>query len=135
MRRLLIAAGLGLSIACGNGPVTTPTTPTATATRSTPDSKATFTLTGAVTATNGGQPVSGAGRSLGKYSTSSDAAGHFSLTAPVGLASETRMTITGASLVDRQIFVMPTTHTISVDAIAQDGTFSLDFYRELVRNN
>jgi hypothetical protein len=72
---------------------------------------------------------------LGEASAISDSSGRFSLTAPVGVASETRLTITGTSLVDRQIFVTPTTHALSLDGIFQDGTFSLDFYRELVRNN
>src|SRR5262245_61792521 len=133
MKRWLIVVALGLSAACSGGTATSPTTPAAT--RATTNSNATFTLTGTVAATNGGQAVSGASVALGNLSTSSDASGHFSLTAPVGMASETRLTITGASLVDRLIFVTPTTHNISADAIVQDGTFSLDFYRQLVRNN
>ena len=131
---VLLLAMLGLSAACSGGSGAAPTSPSAT--RNTPGpTGTTFTLTGTLTSTNGGQPVPGASLALSTGSTTSDASGHFTIGAPTGLGAELRLTITGASLVDRQMFVLPTTHAVAADAILQDGTFSLDYYRELVRNN
>jgi hypothetical protein len=135
MKRWLVVVGLALSAGCSNGGSSAaPTAPTATKVTAAP-AGTTYTLSGTLTAINGGQPISGATVTVGAATSTTDAAGAFALTSPATLGSEVRMAVSGTALVDRSLFVMPTSHAAAVDAIDQDGTFSLDFYRELVRNN
>jgi hypothetical protein len=91
------------------------------------------TLTGHVTATNGGQPLSGVEAALGSASATTDGAGAFSVQMlPTGVLS---LQLTAAGIVPRFVYVAGgTTHDVSVGAIALGASFDLNYYRALVRN-
>lgn len=93
----------------------------------------TVTVTGQVTATNGGQPISGATAAMGGATATTDGAGAFSV--PLQPAAAMALALSGAAIVSRTVRVAAmNTRSVAVDAIALDGTFSLDFYRQLVRD-
>lgn len=128
--RSLIAVVLAL-LAAGCGASSSPTSPTP----ATPPPAATVTVSGHVTATNGGQALSGLSARLGAAAvTTTDGGGAF--VAP-GLSPATAMplALTGSSIVPRTVTVaVTTTRDVSVNAIALGGGFDLNFYRQLVRN-
>jgi hypothetical protein len=90
------------------------------------------TLTGHVTATNGGQPLGGLVVDLGSQTTGTDVTGGFALS---NLASGShRLSLTGSTIVSRSLLVaVGSTRDVSVDAISLSG-FDLGFYRQFVRN-
>jgi len=129
MRSLLAVASV-CAISCG-GSSTAPTpTPTPPAPAPIP---MLATITGRVTATNGGQPLAGLQAALGATTTATtDAAGGFTMqTLP---ASTLRLQLTGSSIVPRTLMVAASaSRAVALDAIALSG-FDLTFYRQFVRN-
>lgn len=109
-----------LCAACGVSS-NAPTAPTSTV----------FLLSGTVTATNGGEALTGLTVMAGGQSTTTNSAGHFSLTLAPGTGS-VNLSVTGASIVPRSLQVALGTAAISV--FHPDATFDLEFYRELARN-
>jgi hypothetical protein len=90
------------------------------------------TLTGHVTATNGGQPLAGLVVDLGSHTAGTNASGAFVL-ADVTNGSR-RLSLTGTTIVPRSLVVaIGSTSSLAVDAISLDG-FDLGFYRQFVRN-
>lgn len=122
MRNTWIVFAL-LSTACGSAP-TGPTPP--------PVQPTTITLSGHVTATNGGQALPGVQATLGTVSAMTDGSGSFTATmAPSGALS---LALTGSSIVPRTVYVTAgSSRSVTVDAIAVAG-FDLNFYREFVRD-
>lgn len=126
-----------MAVACGGGsspsgssttPVTTPTTPTPT------PAPTTTTTSGALVATNGGQPLGGiAVAPAGLVNTTTDGAGRFTLVAPIAQTSA-RLQLTGDAIVPRTLTLGLSTRAVTLDAIALGNGFSLPFYRQLVRN-
>jgi hypothetical protein len=120
--RYMIVVALFAS-ACGGsstGPTPPPVTPT------------TITLSGHVSATNGGQPLAGVQAALGNVSAMTDGAGSFTATMqPTGSIA---LALTSGTIVPRTVYVAAgSSRAVDVDAIAVAG-FDLNFYRELVRN-
>ena len=90
------------------------------------------TLTGHVTATNGGQPLGGLVVDVGSQSTGTDVTGGFALSNLAG--GSQRLSLTGSTIVPRSLVVaVGSTRDVAVDAIALSG-FDLAFYRQFVRN-
>lgn len=123
--RWLIGLAL-LASACS-----TPTGPSSPTPAPTPTPQAT--LTGHLTATNGGQPLAGVSVSLGSISSTTDGAGLFS--SNVAPTASMRAVLEGSGILPRTVYLAATaTRDVSMDAIALGGGFDATFYRELVRN-
>lgn len=114
--------------ACSGGSTTAPT-PSPIGTPVTPT---TITLSGQLTATNGGQPLAGVQAALGTSTAVTDGGGAFSVQLPP--AAALALALTGAAIVPRSVYVgTGSSRSVTVDAIAVNG-FDLNFYRALVRN-
>ena len=124
---LLVAV---LAAACTSSSTTpTATSPLRTNPGTTPTTTAT--LTGHVTATNGGQPLPSLAIAIGPQTAISDAGGTFSVMLPS--PSTYSVTMNGA-IVPRETRVsLSGARDVAIDAIALAG-FDLAFYRQLVRN-
>jgi hypothetical protein len=120
MKRWAIVAACLLSACSGNSPTAPPT----------PSTPATITLSGTVTATNGGQPLSGAVIDVAGKQVVTATLGTFSVEVPA--ANGYHLMISGAGLVTHTLSV--TRGPLALDAITQSGGFDLAFYRQLVRN-
>jgi hypothetical protein len=122
---LLVALG-----AVGCSSKGSPATPTPVVV---PPAVVTATVTGRVTALNGGQALSGVAVGLGDVTAMTDASGAFS-SSPVPFGS-LRVTVTGPGIVPRAAMAsVQTSRILPVDAIALSGGFDLGFYRAFVRN-
>lgn len=130
VRGLIGLIGLiGLASACGGSSATSPT-PTPTPVPTPPP--ATYAVNGIVTATNGGQVLSGLAVDLNGSPTTTNGAGAFTYTLTTGTTS--RLTLTGAGIVPRAVLLNAGAgRSVDVGAIALAG-FDLEFYRRLVRN-
>jgi hypothetical protein len=95
-------------------------------------SDASTTLTGHVTATNGGQPLPGLRVDLGSHTAGTNANGGFAV---AGVANGSRrVSLTGPTIIPRSLVVaVGSTSDLALDAISLEG-FDLDFYRQFVRN-
>jgi hypothetical protein len=120
-------APLLLSTAC-----TTSSLAPTDASPSTPPPIQSFTLQGAVTATNGGQPIRGATVNVDGVSATTDDGGQYALTVQADRATRLPISISGDGLVTRRVFVFPF-ETPDIDTIRQSNGFDLGFYRQLVR--
>ena len=94
----------------------------------------TVTTIGHVTATNGGQPLSGLSVDLaGKGATTTDGSGAFRYTTTGG--GSARLTLTGGGILPRSlVLAVNATRDVAIDAISLTGGFDPAFYRQLVRN-
>lgn len=91
-----------------------------------------LTLSGRVTATNGGQALSGLTVSSNGQTTSADRDGEFLLT-PVTTSSIV-LKLSG-NIIPREVRIAAGSgRDVAVDAIAQDGQFDPAFYRQMVRD-
>ena len=114
-------SGKGSSV----GPSPTPTPPA-------PVQPSTITLTGHLTATNGGLALAGISTDLTGVTALTDALGTFRQERFPGTSA--RLLLTGAGIVPRSLLVaIGSTHDVNVEAISVAG-FDLNFYRQLVRN-
>lgn len=113
MRRLIVLAVV--CSACGGSP----TTP----------APSTVTLSGTVTATNGGQPLAGLTVDVAGLQTVTNGQGQFALETPTG---RHQVMLSGAAIVPRVQSV--NAGPVTLDAITYAGGFDLAFYRQLVRN-
>lgn len=90
------------------------------------------TLSGHVTQTNGGQPLSGLSVDLGGVQSITDGSGGF--TSQLAPGGAVRLVLTGAGIVPRSLLIASgTSRDVAVDAIGVAG-FDLTFYRQMVRN-
>ena len=134
MRACLLATMLG-AVACGDSssPTATPLSASPTPAPATPPPQSA--ISGTLTATNGGQPLSGVTVSMsGVAAAATDGVGHF-LLSPLESTASAIIELTSASIVPRRLTLATRTRTIGLDAIALTGGFSLDFYRQLVRGS
>lgn len=117
--------------ACGSQAPSSPTT--AAPVPAPTDSRVTF--TGRVKATNGGQALPNVAASFGPNITAvTDDAGMFTMRFQPGTTS--RLKLEGDTIIARSVVAsVDQTRTLDVDAIAQNGGFDLNFYREFVRDN
>jgi hypothetical protein len=117
----------GALAACGGGG-STPAGP------SRPPAPTTYTITGTLTATNGGQPLAGATIAGAGVSVTSSASGSYALTLPVTMTEAFGVTMEGAGLIPRRAYVNGgRSRTVDLDAIIDGNGFDLAFYRQLVR--
>lgn len=130
MRRILPILVAVTACSCGGSSSSTPTSPTPASSGNPAPTTNTIHVT--LNATNGGQPLPGVSVSVeGLTSSTTDAAGQFTFTAPTTTAT---LAFTGAAIVPRRLTVATRTRSVELDAIQLAGGFSLDFYRQLVRN-
>src|SRR3954470_22759123 len=129
--RILLLVAVSCSGCAGDSP-TTPSSSTPPVVPQAP-APAAYTVAGAVTATNGGQPLSGLGVSLSGVAAITNGAGLFAYTFTTGTTA--RLTLTGASIVPRALTLnISSARTVAVGAISLDAGFDLAFYRQLIRN-
>lgn len=90
-------------------------------------------VTVTLTAINGGQPLPGISATLAGVSGRTDGNGQFvaDLLTPIASAP---IEFSGAAIVPRRVMLATTTRAVALDAIRLGDGFSLDFYRQLVRN-
>jgi hypothetical protein len=125
MKRLILI-GL-LASACGSAPTAPTPAPVI------PPAPTPITITGHVSATNGGQPLGGLSAALGTTTATTDGSGSFS--ASMLPQASLALALTGLSIVPRTIRVAAlNTREVSADAITLGGSFDLNFYRQLVRD-
>lgn len=119
-----------VSGACGS--TTAPSPSTSPSPTPTPP-VTTYTLSGSLTATNGGDPLTAA---LDINGTAANAVGGaFSISLPLSMTGPLAFTISGPSVLTHKAYVTGgASRTVALDAIAQSGGFDLTFYRQLVRN-
>jgi hypothetical protein len=131
VRRLTLAVLLALA-ACSKSQPTAPTT-TAAAASTQPN----IVLTGHITATITGEPLSGLTLDLASHQTTTDASGGFRYEfAPGAITATPLLTIGGPTVLTRQsVVAFATSRDLSTDAIALSPNFDLVFYRQLVRDN
>ena len=130
LRPVVICAAL-CAAACGSSSPSQPTPPPTTAPPVTTPPP--LVLSGTVTATNGGQPLSDVTVEAAPTTSTTDAGGRYSLSFPAGTAPS-RFTIMGTALVRRTGFLSNgSSRTIDLDAFAL-GTFDLAYFRAIVRN-
>ena len=136
VKRWLLAASLAPFVAfCGASMPTNPSGSSSTSMPAVPGSPGTLTLTGVVTATNGGHTLGGVTVTIGGLSGTTDATGQFSLTFAQS-AGTLPVVLSGPGLVKREAWVgASVSRTLALDAIVDGGGFDLDFYRQLVRNS
>jgi hypothetical protein len=131
MRGLMIVVALVVSACGGSSPAAPSVLPPVVPPVVVPPAVAT--ITGHVTATNGGQPLSGLSASLGTITTTTDGSGSF--TAQTAPTFSTTLRLTGASIVPRTLTVgAAASRDVVVTAITLGGSFDLNFYRQFVRN-
>jgi len=132
LRAVVLLAGL-FAGACG-GSSSAPIRPTPSSTPAPPPTPTTVTLTGHLTATNGGQPLANVAASFGPAITATtDASGTFSMRFSPGTVS--RLSLTGDAILPRSLVVaVSATRDLAVNAIASAG-FDLAYYRAIARNS
>lgn len=133
MKRLLLAASLVPVAFCSSK---TPSGPTSISSASTvlPGTPGGFTLSGSVTATNGGQGLGGVTVKIGSATGQTDGAGRFSVSFATGVGTLPVM-ISGPGLVARETWASAgATRSLALTAIVESGGFDLGFYRQLIRN-
>lgn len=120
---------------CGGSTPTTPsstTPPPPPVVVTPPPPPTTATVSGRITATNGGHALSGVTVQLGAISLVSDGAGNFSRALPFG---SMRVTLSSVMIVPRTLTAAVNgSRDLSLDAIALGGGFDQRFYRNFVRN-
>ena len=127
IRRALVSVAL-FGVACGSSPSQPTPQPTPTPTP-TPG----LTLSGTVTATNGGQALSGVRVEAGSVSSTTDGSGRYALTLPAG-AQSPRFTLSGSGFVTRTgFFAAIGSRTVDLDLFAAGG-LDQDYFRAILRN-
>ena len=135
MRGVVLTLALFGATACSETSTTVAPTPTpAPAPTPTPTpAPTTYTLSGTLTATNGGQPLRGATLDVAGVSAMTDGSGRYTLDLPLNTPSPS-FAISGAGLVTHTGFLRNGgSRNLDLDAIQTGGLFSLEFYRQLVR--
>lgn len=127
-RRAIVCAVLFLTAGCGSSPVQPGPSPSPN-----PPAPQTFTLSGTVTATNGGRPLAGATVEVGTVSTTTDNAGKYSVILATMVQSP-RFVISGGGFLTRNgFFANGGSRTVDLDAFAFD-TFDHAYFRAVARN-
>lgn len=126
----MLVVAMACGSACAGSTPTTPTPPIVT-----PPTPTTYTITGAVTATNGGQPLSGATVDIGGTTTTTDGAGRYALTLALSLPATPTLLVSGPGLLSHGGYVRGgSSRSVDLDAIRLDGSFDATFYRQFAHN-
>jgi hypothetical protein len=93
-------------------------------------------LTGQVTATVAGQALPGVSLDLAGNTTTTDGSGAFRFELPQSMSgTNPRLMLTGSGILERSLTLsLFGPRAVSLDAIALDGGFDLNYYRRLVRD-
>jgi len=118
--------------ACGASPSSPAPTPTPTPT---PPAPAATTISGTVSATNGGQPLAGVSLISSTSTVVTDPAGQFTFRFDgPGSDGAFPVTISGSSVITRSTYMRLNTHgNVALDLFSEAG-FDLNFYRQLARD-
>jgi hypothetical protein len=124
-------AALLLATACARSPSSPSPDPAAPAA----PAAGTTAFAGRLVATVTAQPLAGIGLDLGGLATVTSNDGTFRFEWPSGTRHAiSRLTMEGPGILSRSLFVTTSdTRDVTLDAIALDGGFDLDYYRRLVR--
>ena len=128
--QVLVSAALLFAVACGSSPAqpSPPSTPTPT-----PTPSPVLTLSGTVTATNGGQALADVRVEAASISSTTDGSGRYSLNLPAG-TSNARFTISGSNVVTRTgFFSNGPSRTFDLDAFTL-AVFDQQYFRAVARN-
>ena len=129
LKQTTICLSLFIAACGGSSTPTQPGNPPPTA----PPPAPTLTLSGSLTATNGGRPLAGATVEAGATSGTTDSSGRYSLSLPAGTGSA-RFTIAGPGLLTRSgFFSSGGSRSVDLDAFALDG-FDHEYFRAIARN-
>jgi hypothetical protein len=128
MRRVLVLVAIPVLLSACGVSTPTPTAPSRTPPAATPTPAPAPTVSGIVTATNGGQPLPDITVTLSGLATRTDTAGAFvfQFTSP---PTATTVELSGASILARTTALKST-----LDAFHPDASFDLAFYRQFARN-
>lgn len=135
MRNLIGLGVLALAFLCSACGSSSPTaaTPSPTPTPVPTPTPSSYTVAGTVTATNGGQALSGLSVDLNGQQATTNGAGGFTYALTSGNVA--RLALSGAGIVPRSLTLnVGSARTAAVGAIALSGGFDLAFYRVFVRN-
>jgi len=134
VRHPLVGLAL-IATGCGSSTPTTPTpSPTPIVTPTPTPIPTTATVSGRVTATNGGQALGGVAVMIGAQTATSDAGGSFSI-AFSPFQGNLRVTLVGSGIVTRVVTAaVNATRTLPLEAISLSCGFDQTFYRQLVRD-
>jgi hypothetical protein len=120
------------TIACGRTS-TDPVSPDTPLSPSPPAPSGTNTVTVTLSAINGGQPLPGVTATLAGLSGTTDGDGRFIADVPPATTAAP-IEFSGPSIVPRRVTLAINSRAVALDAIQLGSGFSLDFYRQLVRN-
>lgn len=127
LRHMRVLPLLGLLGSCSGSPTgPSPTPPT-------PPPPATYTVSGTVTATNGGQALGGLSVDIDGVTTTTDDAGHYTLTRTLG-ATAPSFRIAGPGVMPHSGYVTNGQAVADLDAIRFDGQFDPVFFRQFGRD-
>src|SRR5262245_20473205 len=133
MRHLLLVVAL-MASACGSSTPTTPTPAPAPIVTPTPPAPTIATISGRLTATNGGQALGAIAITVGAQTVTSDAGGAFSFDFSP-FQGNLRVMLAGSGIVTRvATAAVNATRTLPLDAISLSGGFDQNYYRQLARN-
>jgi Carboxypeptidase regulatory-like domain len=138
MRKLVLVVTLSLLNGCGGGDKA-PSSPSPAPVAPTPRPQASWTLAGQVTDTISGAPVAGAIVSFdGQSPTTTGADGRWELSGSGVLSTTQAVSIAASGYLPRETSVRwqgSGRQDVPLDVIPNASPFSLDFYRQLVRNS
>jgi len=126
---------VGIAAACGKSgePQAVPSTPSSLP-QSSPPSPPPVTFSGVVTATNDNRPLVAVDVGIGTMTTTTDSNGRFSIALTGETAPNVPYVVSGTNLLPHAgALKVGASRTVNLDAVVQDGSFDLTFYRALVR--
>jgi hypothetical protein len=125
VRPFVLAVPAVLLAACAS-----PTNPTPNA----PPPPATTTMTGTVTATNGGTPLAGVAVDVAGVTTTTDGSGRYTATVPASAALRP-WRVTGLHVLTRSGYLVSSATAADFDAVrTDDGQFDVGFYQQFARD-
>ena len=133
MRRMLAVVLCGFVTACGSSSPATPSAPPAPP-LPTPPASVISEFSGSVSATNGGQRLSGISVATATGTATTDSGGAFSLKFNGTSTGNFPLTLSGAGIMTHAMWLQWPAHTgITLDAITLAPPFDMTFYRQLAR--
>ena len=122
---------VAMAVACGGG--STPSAPSPPQTPAPPAAPAAVTVSGTVTATNGGHPLGSVSVEAAGVSGTTDGSGRYSLSLPAGTQGGA-FAISGSGLLTRNgFFAASGSRSLDLDAFALDR-FDAAYFRAIARN-
>src|SRR5262245_58724646 len=134
MNRVLAVILCGFVSACGSSSPATPSAPPTPAPPAPPPPPVVSEFSGAVTATNAGQPLAGISVATSSATVTTDSGGAFSLKINGASTGNFLLTLSGAGVMTHVTRLQWPAHPgIALDAITLAPPFDMTFYRQLAR--